>query len=70
MQYNISPEELRKIYCLRQAIDTLSDKLKDVLVLYEAFEKFMQDKYITAEEILNELSNVVLPFLEIQGHCI
>ena len=27
-------------------------------MLYEAFEKFMQDKYITAEEILNVLSNV------------
>ena len=59
VQYNISPEELGRYIASGRLSDTLSDKLKDVLVLYEAFEKFMQDKYITAEEILNVLSNVV-----------
>ena len=58
VQYNISPEELGRYIASGRLSDTLSDKLKDVLVLYEAFEKFMQDKYITAEEILNVLSNV------------
>ena len=70
VQYNISPEELGRYIASGRLSDTLSDKLKDVLVLYEAFEKFMQDKYITAEEILNVLSNVaegVWPFLEIQS---
>ena len=56
VQYNISPEELGRYIASGRLSDTLSDKLKDVLVLYEAFEKFMQDKYITAEEILNVLS--------------
>ena len=58
VQYNISPEELGRYIASGRLSDTLSDKLKDVLVLYEAFEKFMKDKYITAEEILNVLSNV------------
>lgn len=58
VQYNISPEELGRYIASGRLSDTLSDKLKDVLVLYEAFEKFMQDKYITAEEILNVLCNV------------
>ena len=58
VQYNISPKELGRYIDSGRLSDTLSGKLKDVLVLYEAFEKFMQDKYITAEEILNVLCNV------------
>ena len=58
VQYNISPQDLEKYIASGRLSDTLSGKLKDVLVLYEAFEKFMQDKYITAEEILNVLCDV------------
>ena len=41
VQYNISPEELGRYIASGRLSDTLSDKLKDVLVLYEAFEKFI-----------------------------
>ena len=45
VQYNISPEELGRYIDSGSLSDTLSGKLKDVLVLYEAFENFMQDIY-------------------------
>lgn len=58
VQYNIKPDDLRGYIESGRLSESLCDKLKDVLVMYDEFEKFMQERYITAEEILNVLCNV------------
>ena len=69
VQYNISPEELGRYIASGRLSDTLSDKLKDVLVLYEAFEKFMQTNISLQRKYLMCLAmwRRSLPFLEIQS---
>lgn len=37
----------------------LAWKLKDIQVMYQAFEEYLADKYITKEEILDILCNVM-----------
>ncbi len=57
-QYGISPDGLRE--ALREAKSPLlREKLKDLLVIYEAFQKEISDRYITAEEILDVLCRVI-----------
>lgn len=58
MQYNISPEQLRAYINSGKLSPVLAAKLSDVLVMYEGFNDFMKDKYITAEELLNVLKGV------------
>lgn len=58
VQYNIRPADLKEYIESGHLSDTLCNKLKDVLVMYEEFEQFMQKKYITAEEVLNVLCDV------------
>lgn len=58
MQYNIRPDDLKGYIESGRLSESLCGKLKDVLVMYDEFEKFMQKRYITAEEILNVLCDV------------
>ncbi len=58
VQYNIKPDDLRGYIESGRLSESLCGKLKDVLVMYDEFEKFMQERYITAEEILNVLCDV------------
>ena len=46
VQYNISPQDLEGYIASGRLSDTLSGKLKDVLVLYEAFEKLNTYQWI------------------------
>ncbi len=57
-QYGMSPDGLKK------ALDganspLLKEKLKDLLVIYEAFRQEIASRYITAEEILDVLCRVL-----------
>ena len=45
--------------CVREKKDALSYKLQDIRNLYEGFQEELQGKYITSEEILEELCYVV-----------
>ena len=57
-QYGIRPEGLKE--ALEQAKSSLlKEKLKDLLVVYEAFQREISSRYITAEEILDVLCRVV-----------
>ncbi len=58
MQYNVAPEQLRAYINSGKLSPVLAAKLSDVLVMYEGFNDFMKDKYITAEELLNVLKDV------------
>lgn len=57
-QYGISPEKLNE-----QIPDTISpmlrQKLCDVSVMYQGFQDYIKDKYITTEEILDVLCKVL-----------
>ena len=52
MQYNVKPDEIDRIIGDCQS-DSLKLKLSDLKLLYEAFLKECEDKYITREEILD-----------------
>ena len=57
-QYGISPDRLRET--VKEARSPLlQEKLKDLLVIYEAFQREISEKYITAEEILDVLCRVL-----------
>lgn len=58
VQYNITPEQLKAYINSGKLSSVLSSKLSDVLVMYEGFDEFMKDRYITAEETLNILRGV------------
>ncbi len=58
-QYNIKPEDFKKMLLVSEKKPVLKAKLKDILTIYEGFAAFMKERYITAEEVLVAL-NVVL----------
>lgn len=58
VQYNITTKQLKAFIQSDKLSPVLTAKLNDVLVMYEAFDEFMKDRYVTSEEILNILKNV------------
>ncbi|MDO5293576.1 MAG: helicase-exonuclease AddAB subunit AddB [bacterium] len=58
-QYSIGPEELGQITEKVKNRPMLAGKLTDMKTIYEGFKEFLSDKYITAEEILEVLCEVV-----------
>lgn len=58
-QYNITPELLQEFVDSGKATAVLAAKLRDVNTIYRGFQEFMEGKYITAEEILTVLCQVV-----------
>ena len=58
-QYSIGPEELGAITEKVKNKPMLAGKLTDMKLIYEGFKEFLADKYITAEEILEVLCDVV-----------
>lgn len=58
-QYSISTEKLAEMITKTQNKPTLQRKLSDMLVIYEGFKEYLSEKYITAEEILDVLCDVV-----------
>ena len=57
--YGIGPEKYREIREQVKANKLIAEKLKDIEVIYEGFQKYIQDKYITKEELLDKLCQVV-----------
>lgn len=53
-QYNVTPEDLEKV-CEKLPAGNFSMKLKDVLIMYQGFLDFLEDKFVTQEEILELL---------------
>lgn len=58
-QYSVGEEELSAMLEAAKGRPQLSAKLKDVEVIYRGFREYIQEKYITAEEILEVLYDVM-----------
>lgn len=58
VQYNVTPEQLEGFINGDKLSPVLRAKLSDVLVMYNSFREYMQDRYITAEELLHVLIEV------------
>lgn len=59
-QYDIGPESLDELVKKTEQYPNLYYKLKDIQIVYEAFRTYMQEKYITSEELLDVLAQAVL----------
>lgn len=58
-QYNIQPDDIKKMQEVSENKPVLQAKLADLLTVYEGFQAFMKERYITAEEILVVLNEVI-----------
>jgi ATP-dependent helicase/nuclease subunit B len=58
-QYSIGIEQLQEMEELAKNKPMLRAKLHDIVVIYNGFKEYMNEKYITAEEILDVLCNVI-----------
>ena len=58
-QYNISLDELQKMKDMSEKKPVLKAKLQDIFTIYQGFQEFIKQQYITAEEILVVLSEVI-----------
>lgn len=59
MQYGIGLPELQKIIEFSKKRGALAGKLKDLALLYQGFEDYIRDHYLTKEETLQVLSGRV-----------
>ncbi len=55
MQYDISVEELGKFVTDLKPGSNLYYKLSDIHIMYEAFEDYLKNRYVTAEKVLEVL---------------
>jgi ATP-dependent helicase/nuclease subunit B len=68
MQYAITPQEIQKMIKLFAGKHgALSAKLSEIQLLYEAFLKYKEDKYITNEETLDILCESLAKSVLIRG---
>lgn len=58
-QYNIQAEDFEKMKEIAQKKPVLKAKIADLFTIYEGFRTFMKERYITAEEILVVLNEVI-----------
>lgn len=61
MQYDIAPDQLSLIAeaAGRQGRGALGARLKDISLLYNAFEKYKEDRFITAEDRMSLLAEAI-----------
>ena len=58
-QYGIGPGQLDELLDELPKESYLSYKLQDILKVYDGFEQFLSDKYITGEDLLDILASVI-----------
>ncbi len=58
-QYDIGEEEITQVMESAGQDSRLGEKLADILVLYRGFRDYLQEKYITKEELLDVLAGQV-----------
>lgn len=59
MQYHISPTDVEKIIEYSKSRSALNGKLEDVNKIYKGFLEFIEKKYITTEETLDVLAELL-----------
>ncbi len=55
MQYDVGAEQMEEMLASSSDKTLLHQKMKDVQILYEEFRKYLSDRFLTAEEILDVL---------------
>lgn len=70
MQYRVTPEVLAEFLSKSKEDNAFSRKLNDILIIYQAFRKYLEGKYITAEEVLELLIQVAEDSELLRGSCI
>lgn len=58
-QYNIGPKDIEELIKASSGKNLLKAKLRDILTVYEGFQSFMKERFITAEEILTALNEII-----------
>lgn len=58
-QYNIQAKDFDKMQKVAEKKPMLTAKLKDIHTIYDGFDAFMKERYITAEEMLLVLDKVI-----------
>ncbi len=58
-QYDISGGDVKRVINAAGEDSRLGEKLEDILVLYQGFKDYLQEKYITKEELLDVLAGQV-----------
>ncbi|MDF2472527.1 MAG: addB, partial [Anaerocolumna sp.] len=58
-QYSITEDKLKEMEALAANRPMLQSKLHDIIIIYQGFKDFLREKYITAEEILDVLCQVI-----------
>lgn len=58
-QYSITPDFIEKFINENPNDRSIVNKLKEILLIYKEFEKFLGERYITAEGISDALANVI-----------
>ena len=69
-QYDIAPADLENMIESSRGRGYLSGKLRDLKVLYEAFQQYIREKYITTEEALLELARLIPKSRLLAGSCV
>ena len=59
MQYNIGDKELEKLIQRAENRQLLCSKLKELQLLYNVFNDYIREKYITTEELLEKVSDCI-----------
>lgn len=59
MQYGIMPENIEKMQDMFESRKLLQYKLQDIKKVYESFEEYRKEKYITSEELLKVLARIL-----------
>lgn len=59
LQYHVTPKQLRELSDEFSSQPMLSGKLHDIGCIFEAFKQAIEDKYMTAEELLDRFTAVV-----------
>lgn len=59
LQYSIHADELEEMLTIAKDKKLLSNKLKDISTIYHAYEDFLKDRYINAEELLDVVCTVI-----------
>lgn len=60
MQYNVGVENLEEMEKMEGLSSVIKAKLHDTRLILEGFQSYKEEKYIVAEKILDELSEVLL----------
>lgn len=55
MQYGLSPEDVAEMASASSEKKVLAGKLKDLSVIYQSFQEYIRDHFVTAEETLDIL---------------